>query len=77
MEPGDITQARMQPAMPLYLRTTDIRSSERNVFIVREGWIAVRIHSFRLSTLLDHDKFIARNHGNCKRTVEKTNTLTF
>jgi hypothetical protein len=74
MGPGVINQAAMQPELPLYLRPTDISSSERNVFVERQGWIAARVHTFRQSTLLDQDKFIAKNHGTYKRTVK---TLIF
>jgi len=63
MEPGNIIHARKPLALPLSVRPTDIHSSTRNLFILRQGWIAVRIHSFRLSTLLAHDIFNARYHG--------------
>jgi hypothetical protein len=63
MEPGNIIHARKPPALPLSVRPTDIHSSTWNLFIARQGWIAVQIHSFRLSTLLVHDKCNAMYHA--------------
>jgi len=66
METGNIIHARKPLALPLSVRQTDIYSSKWNLFIVRQVWIAVRIHSFQLSRLLVHDKSNARYYGTDK-----------
>ena len=77
MEPGNIIHARKPLKLSLSVRRADIHSSTRNLFSVRQGWIEVRIHSFRLSNLLAHDKFDARYHGTDNKIVKTKNILAF